>query len=238
MPDDRDNTLSPLEEIISGIEQSTLANPPRTMSQIEEEMLRGLKPPSMRGGRFPAFYRAEVEVIRADKRGLQEIADSWGVSIDTICRVQMRGRFKNVEYVPRDEVDRRIPYEVTRTHADEPTPYTEVRGRPFKSGRPALTSEEILAIVNDTRSPREIAWEYELTVNYVRKLRIKHGALSNRVSKITPGLVRSIKLDKRTPTEIASAFKVSTQFVKDVRQGRYGGDVISDGDDHENHRTI
>lgn len=218
MPDNTSKAVNQLDDIISDIEHTLVKDKPRTVSQIEEEMMLGVRSPSERGGRLPTFYRSEVESIRADTRTIREIAQSWGVSITTITRVQMRGRYRNTPYIPRDEVDRSVSY--VRTH--EARPKRERPGRPFKSGRAALTAQEIADIVNDDRPVREIAEDYQLTVEYVRKLRLKHGAVSNGSRTITPRLVRSILRDQRSDAETAVAFKINRLTVQDIRDGKYG----------------
>jgi hypothetical protein len=100
------------KETLASILASLAPKPefPHVQSQVEEEMVAGAKPPAERGGRLPIFYRTEVEAIKRDERPIEEIAHSWGVSYDTIQKVKQRGRFANVPYIPRDEIDRRINY--------------------------------------------------------------------------------------------------------------------------------
>lgn len=198
---------------------------PHKMTQAEEEMLKGASKPSERSGRLPIFYRAEVEQIRADTRAPAVIAAAWGVAFDTIQRVRQAGRFRNVPYIPRDEIDRRqgqaseqkamSHYQTTPVHK---------RGRPFKSGRETpLSEEEILSIVSDQRQATIVAAEYSVSTSYVNNLKSKAG-LSAKGRTMTPDKVKAIIADQRDPALISRDFKVPKAVVEALKRGAADAD--------------
>lgn len=183
------------------------------VTREEEILLRGLKSPSQRGGRLPAFYREEVDKIRQDTRSIEEIAEHWGVAVHTIRRVQGRGAFAAVPYIPRDEVDRATKYP---DYADAAQRYLDgykPMGRPFASGRGPLTIVEEVAILTDKRPAREIAHSFGLKTSYVQRMKRELMYLED-VDVTTLGNIRA---DTRDHATIAKAHKVPVHIVERVK---------------------
>lgn len=184
------------------------------VTREEEELLKGLRRPSERGGRLPTFYREEVDRIRQDTRPLVDIAEAWGVAIDTIRRVQQRGSFAAVPYIPRDEVDRSEKYP---DYADAAIAYVQgqVRpGRPFASGRPALTDAELAEILVDKRPAKEIAHSYGLRTTYVQMLKrqLKY------IEDVPVTLKVTIQGDQRDVDTLSRAYKVPKHIVEEIKR--------------------
>lgn len=196
---------------------------PHRMTRTQEEEIHGVRVPSKRGGRIAIFYRDEVEAIRKDKRPIMEIAEAWDVSFDTIQRVRQAGRFKDVPYIPRDEVDRRVSYltglPVQPTMSEFPVSRGGKKGRPFKSGREdALTEDERSLIASDKRRAHVVAAEYNVSPNYVNKIRREAGVSVPHRGPLTQATMDAIKADGRPYADIAIAFRVPALLVKKLKE--------------------
>lgn len=198
---------------------------PHKMTQAEEEMMHGHKEPMRRGGRVPIFYRHEVDNIRADMRPYADIAETWNVSYDTILKVKQAARFKDVPYIARDELDRRVNYRsglpVQLSMRDYPVAKATKRGRPFKGGRQhPLTNEERSAISLDIRQAKIVAAQYNISVSYVAQIRREMGTVAIRRGPLTQGAIDSIKADARPYAEIAIVWKIPVQVIKHLKEER------------------
>ena len=195
----------------------------KILSQEEEELLHGVKKPSERGGRLPLFFRAEVDEIRADDRPMAQIAETWEVSYDTIMRVKQSGRFRHCVYIPRDEVDRSIPYSERECMKDQPTDPNNKDFHAYKSGRrDKLTSQERLDISLDKRVDTIIAADYEISVSTVRSIRRKFGRIK-RNGFYSRETIEMVKRETRTHEEIGRLFGMPVATVKAIKSGEFDG---------------
>lgn len=189
------------------------------MSELDKlinELERGSA--KQRSGRAPSLYREEVDAILADERGDTEAAKSFGVSVDTIKRVRQKGRFRAVPYIPRDEMD--------RTKADNlpmsayPVTKGGNKGRPFSSGRAALTSDEKLAIAVDHRPVRQVAEEYDVSMGYISKIRHELGTNMLRTGKVGLMALKEIAADSRDVETIAEHWSLPVKVIEAIRHAR------------------
>jgi|GEM_PF-5116645 len=221
-PDDPMDLLADAITALSYEDGSTPPQRKRVLTQIEDELWNGVKPPSKRGGRVPKFYRKEVERIRADQRTLAEIAMAEGVSITTIMRVKQIGRYKNVPYIPRDEYDRSKAYTVRKMVEEANRGVERRRGRPFKSGRGPLTDEEKERIVFERRPYAEIAQAYGITVATVNRIKYEYNRQlydNDAMHTAHKAMHEAIRKDPRHPQLIAQAYKVPGQVVLAIKRG-------------------
>lgn len=214
------------EEII----RSLMPQPVGTKTQEQEEMATGPKNPAERGGRFPKFYRHEVDEIRKSHEKHSVVAEQYGVSVETIKRVREVGRYINERYIPRDEIDRRPLYR--DKHRDKPkapkkavTPQGNApagrKGRPFKSGRADLTDLEKQMIAKDIRSARQVAEAHQISVPYVKKLRREMGVSHVRTGPLSHRTVRDIHQDKKPLQQIAEERHLPVQIVRAIKEGSF-----------------
>lgn len=177
--------------------------------------------PRQRGGRAPAFYRAEVESIRADKRRVTEIAASYRCSEMTIRRIQRRGIYADFEYIAADDVDRRVledgSYVQQPMHSDRTHHVTTGKpaGRPFpqRGGKP-LTDTERREIAVSDESARILADRYK--VSFATIARIRRQALAPIPETMT--VYEAMARDIRPPHVIARAYKTTAAQVYAARQ--------------------
>jgi hypothetical protein len=215
-----------IDALIRSLEDTTKPDIPfpYRMDREQEESIYGEREPMARGGRIAKFYRAEVELIKQDGRPLNEIAEEWGVSYDTILRVKERGRFLGVPYIPRDEVDRRLNYGGERLQPvmkDFPLVRGRKKGRPFKSGRTApFTEAERQEVAQDLRHAKELAAEYNVSVSYIERIRREMGVSHIRRGPLNEKIVAAIKADQRRYEEIASKWKIPTSVVQQIKEAR------------------
>lgn len=210
-----DNVRNEVERMLSEI-----TGGPVIVSREQEEDIYGEKSAFERGGRLPAFYRAEVDAIRLDMRSMQQIADAYKVSITTIARVKQRGRFAGIPYIPRDEVDRREAYPEGETRApqmkDFVVPKTGRRGRPFANGRAALTDAEMASVLHDPRHPRDVAAHWGLATSYVISLRRRHGIAQR--GPLSEAVKQMIRDDPREPEVLAVIYKLPAKVIRHMKE--------------------
>jgi len=172
--DRRGNSL--VDKLLASVPAKT---GPSYLSQEEDEVIHGVRPPRLRGGRMSSLYRAEVDEIAADTRPRAQIAADWGISYDTVSRVKQVGRFKNVPYIPRDECDRTINYLTGKTYQatmldtfNETKPEPQPIGRPFASGRGPLEAWEFEQIGTATNvTVEELMERFGVSRSKVREIR-------------------------------------------------------------------
>lgn len=174
-------------------------------------------PPKRRPGRTPALYRQEVESIRADTRPIKDIAAYWGVSENTIRRVQGRGVHASNPYVPVEDYER----EVTRAAPAPARPRTTGAahiGRPFKSRGP-LTEDERKAIMLSQEPIRDIAERYKVSTGTVSRLRALGRNTMPLLADGTPmTLEQAVLADVRDDATVARRFGVTVTTVRYIRK--------------------
>lgn len=208
----------------------TFAPPKRgAVSREEEEAVKGIRPPNERGGRLPKFYRSEANEIRSSFAPNSVLAEQYGVSVETIKRVREVGRYADVPYIARDEVDRRS---TSKGNVSQPkrkrANVRENRGRPYKSGRSQLLSHERKAIANSILTLKETAEMYGVSVSMVKLLRREYGTTMNRTGPLTHRLVRDIHKDARPVDEVAKDNHLPVQIVRAIREGTFSQRLLKD----------
>lgn len=196
--------------------------PAGAMSKEDEEAIAGERAPKDRGGRFPKFYRVEVEEIRESLEKHSLLAERYGVSVETIKRVREVGRFAGITYIPRDEMDRRTPLPNGKprpTSNSEGTGYK--RGRPFKSGRSHVTPQERRMMASDIRPIAEAAQAYGVSVPYLKKLRKEMGVSHIRAEALSHRMIRNITRDERPIADVARDMNLPTQIVRAIKEGSF-----------------
>lgn len=108
---------------------------------------------------------AQVAAIRADFRPAKVIAAEYGISTTTVYQIQKGGTWKYVTEGPREG---RRQWLIDAKPPKPPKPRTTVE-RNGKRGPKArvLPDETIMAIRNDPRTLKEIAWEHSMSVSFV-----------------------------------------------------------------------
>lgn len=194
--------------------------PDEVTSPIEEVPIEPELPKwanEKRKGGVPKFFKHEVLAIREDDRPIGEIAETWGCAFDTILRVRQQGRFKDVPYVARDEIEvvDGVPQRVIMRDFSM---VGSKKGRPFKSGRrEPLTKEEMVAIAQDPRHSHQVAAEYMISRAYVAKIRREMGTTLLHRVPLTDGIIAQIEADPGGYEDIALKYRVPTALVKWIK---------------------
>jgi hypothetical protein len=103
-------------------------------------------------------------------------------------------------------------------------------GRPFKSGRPALTDEEIADLLNDPNDVKSVAQRFRVSTGYVRDMRKKHKIAQPKDRTMPEDTRLLIALDPRQNWMIARDFKVP-EFIVERIKARHAS-MIDDGEDN------
>lgn len=173
-----------------------------------------------RGGRNPAFYRVEVDRIRADKRSLVDIAAHYGVTTMTIRRVKGLGTFAGLKYIPADEVDRRITedgeyvQDVMNPGTSRHVPTGKRAGRPFKTRDKPMTDVARKEIIASRETVRVLAERYKVSAATIS--RIRRDALAPIPEGMT--IYEAMARDIRPPHVIARMYRTSAAQVYAARQ--------------------
>jgi len=176
-----------------------------------------------RKGGVPKFFKHEVEAIREDERPLTDIAHDWACSFDTILRVRQQGRFADVPYIARDELDMAVD-PVSGLIANPPAREMlkeNKRGRPFKSGRrDPVTAVERAQIAQDPRHAQLVASDYKISRAYVNQIRREMGTTLLHRAPLTKSSIDQIRADGRRYEDIAHAFRVPIALVRWIKGER------------------
>lgn len=224
-----DEPPSDIDELIASLErQHTLpvqpqGAPGKLPSEVTEEVT--IHPPDTkpanaqanRKGGVPKFFKHEVLAIREDERTIGDIAVAWNCSFDTILRVRQQGRFANIPYVARDEIEM-VDGVAHRVIMRDFSPVGSKKGRPFKSGRKmALTQEEMVAIAQDARHSNIIAKDYNISRAYVNKVRRELGTVLLHRVPLTDAIIDEIKRAPGRYEDIALFNRVPVALVKWIK---------------------
>jgi hypothetical protein len=167
-------------------------------------------------GRKAALTRAEAKAVKEDMRPYWQIAESYGISKETIMRVKRTGRYKDIPYIPSD-VDPR-EYGLKPRMSDYPRPSSGRRGRPLRTGRPPLNDDEYAALLADLRAPELVALEFNVPVDYVRRQRKKHKIAAGREALLSEDIKVLIAIDKRPNWMLAREYKCPEFIIERIKE--------------------
>lgn len=220
-----EDSPSAIDELIASLEAGPVPVPkkpppveelPDEVTEPYVEVLRIERATKQRGG-MPKFFKHEVEAIREDKRIIAEIAQEWGCSFDTIMRVRQQGRFKDVPYVARDDIEMVEGVEHRTVVQNYRAPRVK-KGRPFKSGRrEPVTAKEMADIAQDARASFEVAEDYNVSRAYVNKVRREMGTTLYHRAPLTEGIIAEIAADGRSYNELALAYRIPLALVRWIK---------------------
>lgn len=153
-------------------------------------------------GRKPLFTSQEVDEIQRDVGTLEELAMRWRASRATIARI----RSYAYEYAGVDKAEK------SRTHK---VVTRKVHARPSRLGE-----ETLRAIAEDTRSQREVAEHWGVSIPYVAKLRAKYGTTHAPRFLISTMSDHYISHSEKSDEELAAIYQVPVAIIRRIRDGK------------------
>lgn len=182
--------------------------------------------PLKRTGRLPSLYKEEVDAIRASYEGgehdTQVLALRWSLSVNTIRRVLGLGRWADMPYIARDELNDSARYD-SDGNSLVMKDYDRTghkRGRPFLNRAEEMTAEEKELIAADTRATADVAAAFGISRSYVYRIKQAYGVKSNRRAPMSMDTRRAIRADERPIGQIARAYKLPMVVVELIKADR------------------